>query len=207
MRTSARSFAALVLGFTLAAAPVVAADTAPAPGNPQEGIQVHGHWVIEVRDPDGQLAGRREFHNALVTEGAQAVGRALTGSATGPWGVAFAGSPNPCPNGCVIWEPRLPTVANPSISRNLTVARSQATGTLTLRGNHTVPQDGSVSLVQTLFVQCLPSVAATACLVGNPPNRLANFTSATLATPIAVVTGQQVLLTVTITFTNGGTPQ
>src|SRR5262245_57695497 len=25
-------------------------------GGPQEGIKVHGHWVIEVRNPDGSLA-------------------------------------------------------------------------------------------------------------------------------------------------------
>jgi hypothetical protein len=31
---------------------------------PQEGIKVHGHWVIEVRNPDGKVATRREFENA-----------------------------------------------------------------------------------------------------------------------------------------------
>src|ERR1035438_8313432 len=42
------------------------------PGKPEargksEGIKVHGHWVIEIRNPDGSLASRHEFENALVT--------------------------------------------------------------------------------------------------------------------------------------------
>jgi hypothetical protein len=32
-----------------------------------EGIKVHGHWVIEIRNPDGSLASRHELENALVT--------------------------------------------------------------------------------------------------------------------------------------------
>ena len=35
-------------------------------GGTAEGIQVHGHWLIEVRDPDGSLVLRREFENALA---------------------------------------------------------------------------------------------------------------------------------------------
>lgn len=32
----------------------------------QDGIKVHGHWVIEVRNPDGTLVKRHEFENGLV---------------------------------------------------------------------------------------------------------------------------------------------
>jgi hypothetical protein len=34
------------------------------------GVAVRGHWVLEVRDPDGSLKTRREFDNALTTLGA-----------------------------------------------------------------------------------------------------------------------------------------
>ncbi len=30
-----------------------------------EGIKVHGHWIIEVRNPDGKVVERREFENSL----------------------------------------------------------------------------------------------------------------------------------------------
>lgn len=37
----------------------------PAPRGPSEGIQVHGHWTIEVRNPDGKVVSHTEFENAL----------------------------------------------------------------------------------------------------------------------------------------------
>ena len=33
----------------------------------QEGIKVHGHWTIEVRNPDGKVVTHTEFENVLVT--------------------------------------------------------------------------------------------------------------------------------------------
>jgi hypothetical protein len=35
------------------------------PGN--EGIKIHGHWVLQVKNPDGTLGERREFNNSLIT--------------------------------------------------------------------------------------------------------------------------------------------
>lgn len=32
-----------------------------------EGIKVHGHWTIEVRNPDGKLVSHSEFENGLCT--------------------------------------------------------------------------------------------------------------------------------------------
>jgi len=44
-----------------------------------EGIQVHGHWTIEVRNPDGSVAERRQFQNALVGD------NVLNGLLVGGW--------------------------------------------------------------------------------------------------------------------------
>lgn len=33
----------------------------------QQGIKVHGHWVLQVKNADGTLGERREFDNSLVT--------------------------------------------------------------------------------------------------------------------------------------------
>ena len=35
-------------------------------GGNHEGITVHGHWTIEVKNPDGKLVSHTEFENALV---------------------------------------------------------------------------------------------------------------------------------------------
>jgi hypothetical protein len=43
------------------------------PGGKSEGIKVHGHWIIDVRNPDGTLATHREFENSLQISGATAL--------------------------------------------------------------------------------------------------------------------------------------
>ncbi len=55
---------------TLTATPPPVAQSAPpagqsTPKGPHEGIAVHGHWTIEVRNPDGSLVRRVEFENSL----------------------------------------------------------------------------------------------------------------------------------------------
>ena len=42
----------------------VAEERVPNHGSHQ-GIKVHGHWTIEVRNPDGSVATHREFENSL----------------------------------------------------------------------------------------------------------------------------------------------
>ena len=69
-----------------------AAVASPADGT-AEGMKVHGHWIIEVRDPDGTVVNRREFDNALTECGA-AVLRGLTGRTMGildvnPWSIVL----------------------------------------------------------------------------------------------------------------------
>jgi hypothetical protein len=89
-------------------------------GGPHEGIKVHGHWTIEVRNPDGTVVTHREFENALspgvsfpvggglsmVAPGGEALLSALlTGQAETPaWviflegadGLAATGTTGPC---------------------------------------------------------------------------------------------------------------
>jgi hypothetical protein len=42
-------------------------NEAAKPGG--EGLKIHGHWVLELKNPDGRLVERREFNNALITGG------------------------------------------------------------------------------------------------------------------------------------------
>lgn len=39
------------------------------PNGATQGIKVHGHWVIDVKNPDGTLATHREFENSLTGAG------------------------------------------------------------------------------------------------------------------------------------------
>ncbi|MGD0346482.1 MAG: hypothetical protein ABSA85_06980 [Terracidiphilus sp.] len=88
----------------------------PAPKGTQEGIHVSGHWVIEVKNPDGTVAVRREFENSLITPtgfpnasltGSQFLVALLSGNAFVPsgslgqiWGIQLSsvnnGDTSPC---------------------------------------------------------------------------------------------------------------
>jgi hypothetical protein len=66
-----------------------------------EGVTVHGHWTIEVKNPDGKVATHREFENALVpTYGPAALTGVLVGNYV-PGGYSIAlntptGTGGPC---------------------------------------------------------------------------------------------------------------
>ena len=68
-------------------------ENTAAAGKPDgNGIKIHGHWVLEVKNPDGKLVDRREFNNSLVTGGTylsgdQLLAAILTGDLT-PGGFA-----------------------------------------------------------------------------------------------------------------------
>jgi hypothetical protein len=72
----------------LAAKPTVATAPAKAPAAPvakpvagqHEGIAVHGHWVIEVKNPDGKVTARREFENAIQPAGMSYLASLLAGN-------------------------------------------------------------------------------------------------------------------------------
>ena len=51
-------------------------EAAREKGGRNEGIKVHGHWTIEVRNPDGKVVTHREFENALAQGGVTVARRA-----------------------------------------------------------------------------------------------------------------------------------
>jgi hypothetical protein len=97
-----------------AAKPAEEQDVA-APGKPgNEGIKVHGHWVLQVKNADGTLGERREFDNSLVTlnatvnlTGDRVLTALLSGNGVaGDPGIAFIStpvSPNCFISGCYMF--------------------------------------------------------------------------------------------------------
>jgi hypothetical protein len=84
-----------------AAKPVEEEETA-APNSPDhQGIKVHGHWVLQVKNIDGTLGERREFDNSLITAGGsisgdQIIAALLSGNVSaGDPAVGLISSPYP----------------------------------------------------------------------------------------------------------------
>src|SRR5262245_7735550 len=64
-----------------------------------DGIKVHGHWTIDIVNPDGKLASHNEFENALEATGTNALSGVLARTfAPAAWRLHSmgAGGTGPC---------------------------------------------------------------------------------------------------------------
>ena len=210
-----------------AAKPAEEQDVA-APGKPgNEGIKVHGHWSIDVKNPDGTLAKHVEFENSLVSpgQGDQLLAGLLGGfSVPGDWAIQLA-SPSICSKtGTCFILPNLngffgTTSCNSAngCATGLTLAYVASTTTtgaaFKMSGTLTASGTGNITSVATVFSTCMedlnyssattfsPSKCITSETTGLPPAGTSNtFTATTLTTPLGVVPGQIIQITVTISF-------
>ena len=204
-------FAGLVLALVLGAfgrSAETAVVGALAPNDAAiEGIQVHGSWTIEIREPDGALVSRNSFENALTPIGATALARILGRErSVGAWLFTVeggSGNNHPCfvntgPAVCFLFEP--PGVDMQHSFYNLTV-EVPSSGTnlnkLVLSGHVTAGRDGIIGRVSTGVTTCSPTVAPSDCptSVGT-----GSTITGTVITPVPVQNGQQILVTVVISF-------
>ncbi len=172
-------------------------------GGPSEGIQIHGHWVIEVLDLDGSLVSHREFENAMTSTGASRAAAILgRTNEIGSWVIALAGPSvgtnlNPCLSSastnkvCFIGE----SGETEADSQSLSVT---ASGDIVfLSGEVTVEKDGQIGRVGTDLGVCpFGTVDCPARLTRS----LFGFTTTSLSVSEPVVTGQIVQATVTLTI-------
>jgi hypothetical protein len=194
----------LVLGLTVSLVPAAAAGTG------DETIGVSGHWVIEVHQPDGTPVSRREFHNALASPATIPI--VLGGKFTaGPLQISLncvgTGCVPPCPGSCRIVEPRLAGFATASMFKNLTVSLLPGGFQgFQVQGRAMVSSDSTIAQVDTMVNLCPPATNTAICGMAGTPPLIASLTTASLSPAIAVVAGQQVVVTVTITFATATAP-
>jgi hypothetical protein len=172
-----------------------------------DAIGVHGAWKIELRNPDGRTVAVRRFHNDL-TGGGDIISLLLTSSrAPGFWEVALmnAGdaSQQPCtssfqPNAmCTMTQPGNSAIFfGGHVFQNLTAAT--AGGGVRLQGQAFADHAGTITDVRTAMMVCAASVAPSGCNSANW--QLGEGFSARSISALGVVAGQQILTTVTYTF-------
>jgi hypothetical protein len=153
-------------------------------------IHVHGHWVIDVRNPDGTLASHREFENSYLGGNNLATFVARL-SSVGLWEVGMSSNSQ----AYNLYEPLENRQPSGMVSGNL--ALSVISQAFVINGSFTAAASDTVQIVETLAELCSPSIApASPCV--NVPYQV--FTQATLNPQISFVAGQIVQVTVTITF-------
>lgn len=165
--------------------PAKETETAAPNTADNQGIRVHGHWVLQVKNADGTLGERREFDNSLVTDdanlsGNQVLAALLSGNATaGDPAVLFIQSPSGSnPSGyCqaadfgnqnrTCWglttnETQLAATNPTNFFTGLSATASFSTNVnWVLSGNFTIPTGlSSISVVQTLLMLCAKESAA-----------------------------------------------
>lgn len=195
--------------------PPKAEASSPA-GARQEGIQVHGHWTIDVSDPDGTLVTHREFENDLTLDGRVYLTQLLTQRLTlGPWfikltGMACADNDSIDPHtGCIIFPvgtlPSDMKAASPSTlnfpTLTITVPDTGPNAyALVLNGSATAGTNGgSINTVATEHYVCLSSIAPANCGISPFQVYQSLFTQASPPT-VTVASNQTIGVTVILSF-------
>jgi hypothetical protein len=181
---------------------------AATPGSPSEGITVHGHWTVDVLNPDGSLAEHREFENALAVDGRYLLSTILAGKLTpGPWLIMIDGTNSPCKyqntnSSCMICEPGDNDATKSNFFSNLTVnfASTSTTTTLLFNGSITVTNTSNIDKVYTYLRHCGPNISHEDCNGSNIVSGFYNFTNAVLSPTIAVQAGQIIQVSIVISF-------
>jgi len=190
----------------LAAAAAIGAFTTAERGAARspDGIAVHGAWKVTVKNPDGRVVRVHRFHNdfngastvAPILAHASATGRYwMTLSDASGAGQNVCGDPAAAAASCFLFEADDPNGAIPFWFGNLAVSTPSSTQ-LVVSGEIEATRSGSFNHVRMLLSRCSNTTAPSAC----HPGSYGNFSARTLPSPIALVTGQQAIVTVTYTF-------
>lgn len=174
---------------------VLAALGAPLGAQGPEGVTVHGHWTIDVKNVDGTLVKRHDFENALDAAGALNMATFLGRvNSPGLWSVILyspPGTPDCLPSGppCALSENRWWHANGGDLTLSTSAGRQ-----VVLTGSFTSPDTRSFISGQS-GVRLCPALSA-GCQQGSIGGA---FTTANFA-PISVQAGQMVQVTVVFTF-------
>jgi len=215
---------------------------AARPDAAHQGIQLHGHWTIDVKNPDGTLVKHNTFENQLQYDGTQYLTGLISGySVAGDYAIYFtnatAQATASATTNVVCPAPASTTTSTfpyCSIVQNintqpglfhclhyvcvsgLTVTPTFGSGVgvpnVTMMGSITAPQAGAVVNVYIGFNGCNVSATTTPPTPSGPATitptnceqqivgSYGGTMSGTTITPITVVAGQIIQITVAFTF-------
>lgn len=193
----------------------------PSAETPSEGIQIHGHWIIDVKNPDGRLASHNEFDNAITAEGRTSVIKLLMGEEVAGWWYIelvdpyppckYNGSPYACTlsevdlggttqcdeNTCAVFE----TLSHSYVPFHIEPPMKPVPASLQWKGSAVASYDGNISQVATSMVLCTSDSAPATCRPQGEILEELKFSETTLPEPISLVKDQQVIVEVDIQIT------
>jgi hypothetical protein len=177
-----------------------AAETQPAAkpsGSTQEGIKVHGDWIIVIRNEDGSVAARHEFQNALVNFTLLPTILAHGGSA-GQWFIFLDGPIHPCfpSDACRLME------TGTAVANNAEMKVRVNGNTLLMVGSVKAQNASQITSVATALFVCAPSaLPSIGCIGASSSGAPSSFTQKDVTSfNINVGVNQTMDVTVTISF-------
>lgn len=179
----------------------------PAIAETEEGIKVHGHWKIEVLEPDGTTVRVTEFDNALVVPDGQGfLALALGGMTVGGYRIILenGSGAGPCDDGsggaseCRLTESGSNWMAM-GAAHSTNLVTDVSSGVLTIGSSVTADYSDAVAEVTLQSKLCVGTSPAV-CVGAVASMPVLNFTRTTLPSPVAVDAGQIIQVTVTISF-------
>lgn len=182
------------------------AEEKPSGDASHQGIKVHGHWTIEVRNPDGAMVRHVEFENSLTLAGAPVFPALLSrGAVPGGWTINLSGPVGGlCHSGGISNPVSTCLLAENSVALGppdgfLTVGTSGSfSEKLTLSGSVMgVPSAGTITTVASGLVTCPATMTPSTCLT--TPGFFNSFTAATPTGGVVSIAGGQVV-SVTVVF-------
>jgi len=195
-----------------------------------EGLKMHGHWVIDVKNPDGTVVAHRDFENALESSAQGYLIGLLSGyQVPGDYMIVLgpASGASPCNAtfqfcGLVHNLNTFPALGYCGVyyctGSSLNYTYNFGTGyagpfSMVLSGSITANQTGTVGTVYSIISTCAnigfstttnPSSIETNspafCVTQTSPEPWYGPLSSASITPVAVASGQIIQVTVTITF-------
>ena len=163
-----------------------------------ESVTVHGHWVIDVRNPDGSLAQHRDFENSLESSAQGTLAGLIGGQfSMGNMMIAmgYSGAQGPCqatvsfPGWCAVvvnlsTHPAVDYCSAYVCAPTLTETFNSGTNyagpyNLVLTGSITANAAGTVNSVYTIFGSC-----ANIPFGGNGPTTFSTTSPANCATGV-----------------------
>ncbi|MES2393157.1 MAG: hypothetical protein V4555_16055 [Acidobacteriota bacterium] len=185
----------------------------------QEGIKVHGHWIIDIKNRDGSIAEHRDFQNSLTPTSfliELMAGYVVPSS----YLISVTSSTPPCVSThgfCAIVENLNINPAYALCYANyyycttglvLTYNVNSLPASMTMAGQFTATQAGTINQVNTVFGTCdsttsalVTSTSPTACQAGTNGGYYGyGGLTGTSITTLNVLNGQIVQVSVTITF-------
>ena len=205
-------------------------ESVKSDGSLNQGIKVHGHWEINVKNPDGKLVEHRDFENSLVSSAPLFLVGLMSGyMVPGDYMIALGAQSGagPCNGGVFQWCGLVrSTTTHPAsdycsdyycVPGLMTAFNLSGTGapaySIVLSGTIAVNNTGTIGSVYTLLNTCanvpfsataLPTSTSTitpgACVTSTTNDWVGPLTGTNVPSPIAVTSGQLVQVTVTISF-------